>query len=332
MNLVLTIAIVLLFSFLVTVAAKKIKLPTVVALIFAGLIVGFPFISKDIIAPNEGFIYILGDIGLVCLMFLAGLESSWKILNKEKKDAFFIAVFAALVPLLLGFAVFLLLGFSVVISLIVGIAMSITAEATKARVLLELKKLRTRVGSAMMGAGIIDDIMGLILFIAVTVLFKTSYLKEDMLIAGAIIAFFGGVIVPTNALKKQPWAKHIENILLWTIVPFFFVSMGLHFDLFSLFLNPALLILILVIAVGGKLTGALLTKPFIKFKLEQLFLIGWAMNSRGAIELAIVLLAFRTGLIPVGLYSSLVIMTLITTVTFPFIITRMVRKNAKIMD
>ena len=60
-----------------------------------------------------------------------------------------------------------------------GIAISITAEATKARVLLELKKLRTRIGSAMMGAGIIDDILGLVLFIIVTALFKKVYLKDE---------------------------------------------------------------------------------------------------------------------------------------------------------
>lgn len=332
MNLIITLIIVLLISYLFTLLAKKIKIPSVVALIFVGLIIGFPFISKDIIAPNEDFIFILGDIGLICLMFLAGLESSWKILNLEKKDAFFIAIFAALIPLLSGFVIFLLLGFSLEVSLIVGIAMSITAEATKARVLLELKKLRTRVGSAMMGAGIIDDIMGLVLFIIVTALFKTTYVKEDTLIAGAIIAFFIGIIAPTNVIKKKSWARHIENTIIWTIVPFFFISMGLHFDLSSLFLNPILLILILVVAISGKLIGALLAKPFTNFKLKQLYLVGWGMNSRGAIELAIVLFAFRIGIIPVGIYSSLVIMALVTTLIFPFIITRIIKKDPKIMN
>ncbi len=332
MNLIITLIIVLLFSYLFTSLAKKIRIPSVVALIFAGLIIGFPFINKEIIAPNEGFIFVLGDIGLLCLMFLAGLESSWKILKTEKKDAFFIAIFAALIPFILGFVIFLLLGFPLEVSLIVGIAISITAEATKARVLLELKKLRTRVGSAMMGAGIIDDILGLVLFITVTVFFKTAHAKEDMLIAGAIIAFFIGVIVPTNAVEKKSWARHMENVLILTIIPFFFISMGLHFDLSSLFLDPILLILILVIAISGKLIGALLIKPFTNFKLKQLYLIGWGMNSRGAIELAIVLLAFRTGLIPVGLYSSLIIMALVTTIIFPFIITRMIKKNPQIMN
>lgn len=332
MNLIITLFVVLLISYLFTLLAKKTKISSVVTLIFAGLIVGLPFVTKRIITPNENFIFILGDIGLLCLMFLAGLKSSWKIINKEKKEAFIIAIFAAGVPFLLGFFIFLSLGFSLEVSLIVGIAMSITAEATKARVLLEIKKLRTKIGSVMMGAGIIDDIFGLILFIIVTVLFKTIEIREYILIAGAILAFFIGLIISSNVTKKNNWIENLEDILILIIIPFFFISMGMHFDLSSLFLNFGLLILILFIAIFGKIFGTLLTKPFTKFSLKQLLLIGWGMNSRGAIELAIILLAFRMGIISVGLYSSLVIMALVTTIIFPFILTRMIKKNPQLMD
>ena len=56
------------------------------------------------------------------------------------------------------------------------------------------------------------------------------------------------------------------------------------------------------------------------------------MNSRGAVELAIALIAFRSGLIPTELYSSLVIMALFTTLLFPFIIIRMIKKDSRIMN
>lgn len=73
MDLIVTIIVVLLISYLFTLLAKKIKIPTIVALIFSGLIVGFPFIKKVIVEPNAQFIFGLGDIALICLMFLAGL-------------------------------------------------------------------------------------------------------------------------------------------------------------------------------------------------------------------------------------------------------------------
>jgi Kef-type K+ transport system membrane component KefB len=59
---------------------------------------------------------------------------------------------------------------------------------------------------------------------------------------------------------------------------------------------------------------------------------GWAMNSRGALEIGLAIIALRVGLIEVDLYSSLIVMALITTLIFPFIINYKVRKYPKIMD
>jgi len=56
------------------------------------------------------------------------------------------------------------------------------------------------------------------------------------------------------------------------------------------------------------------------------------MNSRGALELVLSLIAFRASLIPKSIYSSLVLMALITTGLFPFVITRIIKKNRKIMN
>ncbi|MBW2974989.1 cation:proton antiporter [Candidatus Woesearchaeota archaeon] len=331
MNIIITLILVLISANLLTSLGSKIKVPRVVSLILCGLLLDIPSIRSVLIAQNTAFLLSIGDIALICLMFMAGLESSWRIMYKERKDAVFIAVFAFLFPFLLGFAVFRMMGFSLLVSSIVGISMSITAEATKARVLLDLKKLRTKVGSAMMGAGIIDDILGLSLFILVTYLLKVAYLKEDILIAGAIISFFIGILVQKNIGRKHIVVHKLEKAFLCFIIPFFFVSVGLNFDINSLVLNQGILLLVLIIAVAGKLIGTFLTKPFTRFSWKQLHLIGWSMNSRGAVEMALALIAFRSSLIPVEIYSSLVIMALITTLIFPFIIIAMVKKDPKIM-
>lgn len=332
MNLIITILILLSFSYLFTSLAKKIKFPNTVALIIAGLVIGFPFIKNIVLGSNAQYIFDLGDIGLLSLMFLAGLESSWRVLYSERKDALLIAIFAALTPFLLGFVIFRLMGYSLLISFVVGIAMSITAEATKARVLLEIRKLRTKVGAAMMGAGILDDIFGLFAFILVTYLLKEVFLREDILIAFAIVFFFIGILVQEFVGRNYPIIKYIEKGLLLFVVPFFFISIGIHFDFSSLIINPYLTMIIIAIAVTGKLVGTFLIKPFTSLSWKQLHLIGWGMNSRGAVELALVLIAFRTGLIPGELYSSLIVMALFTTMIFPFIIGRMIKNDPKLMD
>lgn len=328
MNLVITIILLLGLSLALERIGRRVKIPSVVSLIVAGLIIGTNFFKTNLIEPNTAFVLLLGNIGLFALMFLAGMETSWKMLRDEEKNSAYIATFAFFVPFILGFGIFMILGFSVLVSMIVGLSMSITAEATKARVLLDIHKLRTRIGSAMMGAGIIDDVLGLSVFLLIS-LFNHLKTTEIFFTIGIIFSFFCGMIV--QSYLKEHFLNYAKKFL-FLLVPFFFISMGLHFDFGALILKPFLLVLIIVLAFSGKMLGVLLTRPFTKLSFKKLYLVGWAMNSRGAIELSFTLLALNSGIINVELYSALVVMALVTTLVFPFVITRMVRKNKGIMD
>lgn len=330
MNILITITAVLLISYLFSFIFKRLNFPNVAALITAGLFLSMPFIRQTLISPNKETIFSLGNIGLLALMFLAGIESSWKILNSEKKDSIIIAFFAYIIPFTLGFIVFRLIGFSIITSLIVGICMSITAEATKAKILIEMKKLRTKVGSAMLGAGIIDDALGMAAFVLITYLLKKTFIKQDLFLAGAIISFMIGMTLQSY-IKDDELLKNIEKIFLTLLVPFFFISVGLNFDINSLFVDPKIVLLIILVAIIGKILGTFLAKPFTEFNTKQLHLIGWAMNSRGAVEIALALIAFKSGLIPIEIYSGLVAMALVTTLMFSFIIYSTVSKNPDIM-
>jgi len=332
LNFVLPLLSILIISNLAVLGARKLKIPTVVILILVGVLFGLPFLEKTLLGPANKLIFNLGDAGLLCLMFLAGLESSWRLLYKEKKDAALIAVSAALVPIGVGYATFCLLGFSPQVSLILGICMSISAEATRAKVLMELKKLKTKLGAALIGAGLIDDTIGLSLFILITYFIKQADTREELLVAGSIISFFVGLVVQRIFSRENIIIKTAENMFNWLIIPFFFVSIGIHFGFESLALSPFILIAVLVISVMGKFLGVFILKPFMDFNWKQLYLTGWAMNSRGALEMAIALIAFRAQLIPLNLYSSLVVMAFVTTLMFPFIIVPLIRKNPQVMD
>ena len=61
--------------------------------------------------------------------------------------------------------------------------------------------------------------------------------------------------------------------------------------------------------------------------IKQLYLVGWGMNSRGAVELVIALLALNHGLITQEVFSALVAMAIVTTLVFPFVLQREIKNN-----
>lgn len=153
---------------------------------------------------------------------------------------------------------------------------------------------------------------------------------------GPIIgAFIAGIIIHLSEHRKYEHKENIKELEVMTfafIIPFFFVNIGLHFDFFSLTHNIWLTIMVLIVATSGKLLGALIATPFTDLSLRQTHLIGWGMNSRGAIELVIAEVARINNLIPIEIYSAIVFMAVITTMVFPIILKIIVSKDRKILN
>lgn len=325
MNVLLSIILVLSISMGFMYTGKKLKIPNVVMLILCGILLGTNTIKKLIIEPNQGMYFFLGNVGLVTLMFLAGSRSSLRQFKKEKTDSLIIAIFGTFIPFFFGFLVFKLIGFSGIASFIIGLCMSITSEASKARDLMELKKLKTKVGAALMEAGMIDELFAIIMFIVITMAFEIVQLKEIAVLVFAVIAYILGLVIHEKLPSK------IKTILLWTIVPFFFVSIGIHFNISNLDINYYILTLTIFVAIATKLGASLLAKPFVSFNLKQLTLIGWGLNARGGVGISIALYALQNNIINTDVFSSLVIMAIFTTVIFPFVLSKMILENPGIM-
>lgn len=319
-------------SFIFMIIAKRLGFSPSMGLIVGGVLLGSSFV-EPLLEPVVQIIHELGEVGFIFLMFIAGLEISWSMLYKERNDAAYVATFAFCTPFVLGFISFLFMGFDMLTSLTVGICMSITAEATKANILENLNKLKTKIGSLMMGAGMIDDLIGITLFTIVSYIFTQSIFSQEFIMhIIAIAAYFIGISAHKFMGRSHEKISYIERFSLITIIPFFFISMGVYFSSRSLLQNPILLLVIIVVAIAGKMLGSLLTKPFTKFDFKQLYLVGWGMNSRGAVELAIAFLAFRVGLISLDIYSGLIVMALLTTLLFPVFVTGIIKRNPRIMN
>ena len=162
------LAIIILAAEFMGLLAKKCKAPQVVGQIIAGLLIG-PAIF-NIVQPSD-FLNQMAEIGVVLLMFSAGLETDLKELIRTGPLALAVACVGVAVPLLGGFVLFSLLmygGFPEVGSneffraLFIGSIMTATSVTISVQTLRELGHLKGKIGTLILSAAIIDDVIGII--------------------------------------------------------------------------------------------------------------------------------------------------------------------------
>jgi Kef-type K+ transport system membrane component KefB len=396
MEILAIVPIILIAAFILGEMFKRIGLPSVVGQILAGLMFGIPIIQDSIFGEGSALVIIdfLATLGILLLLFLAGLEIEIEKIKETSRDSILISLCSALIPFALGF-VFVMMVFpeyGIMAGIIFGGALMVTSEGTNVKVLMDFNVLNTRLGAIMLAAGAIDDIFEVLFLALVVVLAKGGSLIDlamvpvEMIIflAVAFIAFkiiskvlqhlekkqgqetelfaivlifilvlaalseslnvgyligaiLGGFLLQAsmkNISKKNrnQLLNVIKLIAMGFVVPFFFVNVGLTFDLNTFLANIPMITITLVIATLGKIVGTLIVKPVSSLSWKQLYYVGWGMNSRGAAELVIALIAVQYGLISPEIFSALVSMSLITTLILPPILARGIKHNPGLMD
>lgn len=338
-NTALIVILIVILSNVLMYITNILKLSPILAFLLLGLISSFNQFKK-FIQPNKLQIEYLGDLGIISLMFIIGYETSLKKLKKNKKDTITIALICFIIPFILGFGLFYYLGFNTLTCFVVGLVLAITAEAINGKILLELDILDTDVGSTIIGIGLIDDLLG-IFILALLMIYINGIKKDCLLSIVIIITFLLGLKYRQKIDNKTIFLQEINNkknverfkkIGLNILTPFFFINMGLNLDLSNVIIRPNIIFLLISIAILGKVGGSLISKPFVDYSLKQLNMIGWGINSRGAVDLTIALLAFRNGLIKKNIYSALAITIIITTLIFLTFSRKILLDNKKYLD
>ena len=165
------LAIILIFAKFFALLARKIKAPEVAGEIVAGLLIGPSLLN---LVPYSDFISGMAEIGVILLMFSAGLETDMQQLKRSGLKATLIASFGVIVPLILGAILYMLFygfgGFGTenfVRALFIGTILTATSVSITVQALRELGKLSTEVGMTIMNAAVIDDVLGIIVLTAV---------------------------------------------------------------------------------------------------------------------------------------------------------------------
>lgn len=162
--------------------------PAVLGKLIIGVVLG-PAVLGWI--PNDSdFIHYMSEIGVLLLMFIAGLETDVDQLKRNWKSALAVAVGGIILPFVGGFAVAELFGFPNSYALFMGVIFSATSVSISAQVLKDMNKLNSREGTTILGAAVVDDVLVVILLAVMMSLLGTGEDVNLGLLIGKKVLFF----------------------------------------------------------------------------------------------------------------------------------------------
>ncbi len=238
-EILLPLALILVCTKLFSVLGKKIGLPQVVGMLIAGILLGLIKLipGQTIFSSNtlEGLSF-LAKIGVILIMFSAGIETDLKQFKTCGFPSVIITLLGVLVPVGLGFVVAAACntGFAGMTSdqaiqnLFYGTILAATSVSVTVAALKELGKLNTKVGTSIIAAAILDDIIGVILLSLLISLKNGNGVGNIGIVIGKMIGFFAAAIVVGIGLhfamnfieKKYPHTRRLP--ILGFAICFFF--------------------------------------------------------------------------------------------------------------
>ncbi|MEZ7989609.1 MAG: cation:proton antiporter [Nitrosopumilus sp.] len=372
----------------------RLKLPIVLGELIAGMIVG-PFAlgglqiidGKQLLQINDE-IRILGEMGAIVILFMAGLEMTPKEFLKGGKAAFVVGTLGVVIPFFVGLAVFQFFGFDALQSMLIATALTATSIAISIQVLSEFGKIKTPEARLIIGAAIVDDILAIAVLsvvtsiagsdggvaniditeIVITILQVLGFFAIMLIVAVVVIpkvitpriwkakgsvegiataAFFGaaalagsiglspivGAFAVGMALSTTKVFDKIENYvgkIGLIFAPLFFAIIGAQVDLRAVDLNIMILsAAIIVVAVTTKLFGCGLPAMYFLKSKQQGLRVGIGMISRGEVGLIVAGVGVTAGILTSEVYSTIIIMVVVTTIITPIWLKIEYRKEQK---
>jgi Kef-type K+ transport system membrane component KefB len=234
LHFILAIAIVIAAAKLSGYLSIRLGQPSVLGELLAGILLGptflnmlgaWPVFAEDHLLPE--LLSLMAEIGVVLLMFLAGLELELTELLHSGRVAAFAGVLGVIIPLVGGAATALAFGIGTSEALFIGLALSATSVSISAQTLIELGMLRSRVGLGLLGAAVFDDILVLLFLSTATLVVSLegeggvalAVLRALLLMLGYLLVagLIGYTVIPrlTPLVERLPVS---QSLLAFSIV------------------------------------------------------------------------------------------------------------------
>lgn len=224
----LDIGLIILVVKLLELVTQRIHVPKILASLLAGVLLG-PAVFN--IVQSSSPIEFLSKIGIIFIMFLAGMETSFKRFLSGSKNFVIIAILGAVFPILFGFLFSFAYKIDFGLNLFFGIVLISTSVSITIQTLIDMKKVRTNVGTTILGIGFVNDIIGVVFL---TLLLNSTDLNlASILIIGLkiLIFFLIAILIAFIMHNIFQWyeSKHNFNERL----PIFSIAIALIFSFFA---------------------------------------------------------------------------------------------------
>jgi Kef-type K+ transport system membrane component KefB len=193
--------------------AQRLRQPAVLGELIAGVILGGSVLG--LVDPTDPVIHTLAELGVIMLLFAIGLETELASLVRVGAAATTVALIGVALPFASGYFAALALGLPTIHALVCGAALTATSVGITARVLSELGRLETSEGKVILGAAVIDDIIGLIILAVVASTVSGAALTAASVtrIAGVAVLFVAAAVV-IGSIVARPVFRLVERIRL----------------------------------------------------------------------------------------------------------------------
>ncbi|MBG9801070.1 cation:proton antiporter [Brevibacillus laterosporus] len=196
--LVFQLAIILLASKIAGDISVKLGQPSVLGKLLIGIVLGPTVLG---VVTNTDILQELSQIGVILLMFIAGLETDTEEFKRTGKASIFVGIAGIIFPFACGYLVGIYLQLSVIESIFLGLLLSATSVSISVQTLKEMGKLKSREGTTILGAAVIDDVL-----VIIALAFVMSFAGGDINLGEVVlkkVAFF--VVAILLAWKVVPW-------------------------------------------------------------------------------------------------------------------------------
>ncbi len=222
-TLIVDLTLITIYAAITTLIFKKLKQPTVLGYILAGILAG-PFLNFVPTVTDKENLTLWADIGVVFLLFSLGLEFSFNKMINVGKSAMITAMANILFMLFLGYNVGLMLGWSVTDSFFLGSMISMSSTTIIIKAFDDLNVKRQNFTSLVFGVLVVEDIVGILLLVLLPTIALGSTINSQELIISTlklifflVLCFIFGIYLVPTVLKKITPILNDELLLLITI-------------------------------------------------------------------------------------------------------------------